>query len=573
MTVSTKLTLDKSITKVEISNSGCLTVISGNSPVQELKWFSSNTSVVTVDIRGNYTGKSKGIADVIVKTVDGKKEGSCKIYVYPKIDTVLGRGINILEAETITTNFIKRNNPVIDIDLLNAMGKIKQDTFSKRTTFECSIKESVVDVVNEFNTKNNVSYAGAFSVSANVNFDTKKTENRTSKFIKAMGQVRTKEETILNTSMDYLKDFLTEQFKKDCTNKTADDMLATYGSHVIADCYWGGIAMAEAMYTSTKITDKTKLEIIVKGSFGGFSGSSSNTSTQDREHFKKNTTEKISAWGGSNSNMSAMSWDEFAKKYDSWYTSITSSNCTVCGVDLFNEATNMLPLWNFVNLVSPVKATQIKNVFNARCTARGIALKGLVVYAPVVTDVNVFAKSGSNYTTIPSPYNHVVLNAFADRENNVEAFEEKKNQILDCNKNAGGSYINMFYTTSQIPKGSTYTGKAISDIIVINGKNAIAPTGYVKIGVDLNQGAGGDYLYLAYKRTTAADTEVVDFIGGAIYTGSTLPNTPGRDDGRWDWVYQRTAAGVSQGVADLNKGCGTKTQYIRLLVHKIPRQG
>jgi len=488
----------------------------------------------------------------------------------------LKRGNNFRksQAETITTNFIKRNNAVIDIDMLTAIGMVKQEILGKHTTFAVTITESVSDLITAFNTKNGVSYAGAFSVSVDLNFDTKKTENRTSKFIKAMGQVRIKDETILNTSLVFLKDFLTEQFKKDCADKTANDMLAIYGSHVIVDCHWGGIATAEAMYTSTKITDNTKLEAIVKGSFGNFSASNTTTSTQEREHFQKNTTEKISAWGG---NLSAMSWADFTKKYDSWYTSLTASNSAVCGIDRFNEKTNMIPLWDFVNLVLPTKATQIKTEFNKNCTDRGVKLKGHVIYAPVMTDLNVFSAS-SNYTYIPSPYNRVVLEAFADRENNTEAFVEKTNQILDCNKHTipTSKKINIFYTTRQMSNYNDYTGRAISDIFVISGgilnSNPSIPSGYTRISIDLNEKAGGDYLYLVYRKATASDTEVIDFIGGIIYDKDFVGNLPARDDGRWEWVTQRDKNGKFEQYADLNKGCGVASKYIRLLVHKIPRQ-
>ena len=192
----------------------------------------------------------------------------------------------------------------------------------------------------------------------------------------------------------------------------------------------------------------------------------------------------------------------------------------------------------------------------------------------VVTNIGIFTRpliSGSNYTSFPSGgYNHVVLNTFADRANSEQDFMHKKDKILDCNKHAKGDYINVFYTTVQMTS-SSYIGTAVSDIIVLNGKNASAPAGYMKIDVDLNKTAGGDFLYLAYKKVTASDTEVINFIGGVIYAAASLENLPSNDNGRWTWVNQCSVTGDVQQVADLNKGCGQKSQYIRLIVHKIPR--
>ena len=567
---SNTLTLDKTILKLQLATSASLSVVSGDSSGQ-LKWSSSNPAVASVDTRGNVSGKDKGIADIVVKSADGLKESACKVYVYEKINTALGCGINILEAESVTNDFINGNNPVIDAAILNAVGKISFNPQSKKTTFEVSIAESVLDVINEFNSKNKVGYSGAFSVSAEVNFNTKRTENRTSKFIKAKGEVRIRKESIQNTSINYLKDFLSEQFVLDCVNKSAEIMLKTYGSHIIASCYLGGIAVVDAMYTSSKITTNQALEVNVKGSFGGFSASSDNKSTKDRTHFRKNTTEKIAAWGG---DISATTWEQFNAQYDKWYSSIEKSPA-VCGIDLFNEETNMLPLWKFVKLISPNKGKQVEDLFNKKCEEREVKLRGLVIYNPVVTDINVFAQ-GRNLSALIAPYNHAVLETFTDKANDKESFEESPEKILDCNKHMGGSFINILYKTSQIPSYNDYTGRAISDIIMLKGKDAKAPKGYTKISIDLNQGGGSKsgFLYLGFKRATATDSEVIDFIGGKIYDTKGVGSLPTSKEGRWEWMSQRNAAGARVDIADLNEdsGKGASSKYIRLVVHKIKRQ-
>lgn len=40
----------------------------------------------------------------------------------------------------------------------------------------------------------------------------------------------------------------------------------------------------------------------------------------------------------------------------------------------------------------------------------------------------------------------------------------------------------------------------IVDLFILYGQNARAPPGYVKIDVDLNKGAGGEYVYLCYRK-------------------------------------------------------------------------
>ena len=567
---SNVLTLSKSVAKVKESFSGTLTVSSGNTSGQTITWSSDDTSIVTIiSSSGNYTGKKKGIANITAKTADGTKKGSCKMYVYKDITSALGKGIDILNADTVTTDFIKTNNPVIDIDMLNVEGNVKQDVFLK-TEFKHSISDSVVNVVDELNKKSNVGYNGAFTASVETNYNTKKTESKTTKFIKAAGTRSIRSEAIVNTQMNYLKAYLTDQFRSDCASKTAATLLNVYGSHVIAECCWGGIALVDAMYTSTKVTSNSKLEAIVKASFGKFSADNTTVSTKEKDHFKKNTVETIKAWGG---NISATTWDDFSNKYDNWYKSLENYP-DVCGIKTFNENTTMLPLWKFINEVSPAKAKDVEALFKTNCSKRGVALKGLQVYVPVLTDINVFANSKSNSNSIPSPYNRVVLSTFANSENDAESFADKKDDILDTNKSASGSYVNIFYTASQVPNMNAYAGRAISDIIVLNGEKAKVPSGYSKIGVDLNHKAGGDYLWLAYKKATTSTTEtVIDFVGGAVYSSSQLPGLPAKDDGTWHWVYEYNSSGSSTGnVADLNKGVGKRSSYIRLLVHKIAKQ-
>lgn len=65
---------------------------------------------------------------------------------------------------------------------------------------------------------------------------------------------------------------------------------------------------------------------------------------------------------------------------------------------------------------------------------------------------------------------------------------------VDLNEKAGGDYLYF-----AIKKG-TDKSKAIDSLVIIEGKNAAAPNGYERINVDLNNGAGGKYLYLCKRR-------------------------------------------------------------------------
>ncbi len=170
-----------------------------------------------------------------------------------------------------------------------------------------------------------------------------------------------------------------------------------------------------------------------------------------------------------------------------------------------------------------------------------------------------------SYNRIPEPYTHAVLNSGnRDSRGSVSG-------LVDLSQGAGGDWVHIFYKTSQIGKKENYNGKAISDIVIVEGQGAKAPNGYTLIPYDLNAGCGSDtkYLYLAYKRATESDESVIDFIRGMIMHSSNMSNLPANDDGTWEWV-KKWSNGNKGGIADTNEGA--KGEYVRLMFHKILRQ-
>ena len=63
---------------------------------------------------------------------------------------------------------------------------------------------------------------------------------------------------------------------------------------------------------------------------------------------------------------------------------------------------------------------------------------------------------------------------------------------VDLNKNAKGKYIYLCFKRGE--------GSPITGLTVILGEKTSPPSGYTKIPVDLNKGAGGEYIYLCYKK-------------------------------------------------------------------------
>jgi hypothetical protein len=115
---------------------------------------------------------------------------------------------------------------------------------------------------------------------------------------------------------------------------------------------------------------------------------------------------------------------------------------------------------------------------------------------------------------------------------------------VDLNKGAGGEF--MYLCCQQMSKVDmeAKSVKPITDVAIVFGENAAAPAGYTKLGVDLNKSVGGDFIYLCYRRG-AFENAIRGLIIVHGNDGSVMPAKP----------YVRIAK-------DLNKGAGGEWIYL-----------
>lgn len=134
---------------------------------------------------------------------------------------------------------------------------------------------------------------------------------------------------------------------------------------------------------------------------------------------------------------------------------------------------------------------------------------------------------------------------------NADCRSQWEMESVDLNSRAGGEYLYLCkLRRNLVTQKDPYTGKkigdAITDIRVYATKenNQKPLAGFTKIPVDLNKGAGGDYIYLYY-RTSATDTWVT---GVNVISGSNSSIT--------------CQNGWSKIPVDLNEGSGGKFIYL-----------
>ena len=527
----------------------------------KVTWKSQNTAVATVDASGNVMAKGYGITTIVATTEKGTT-GICDVTVYKPLDkSHLGEGINIFEAETFAYEYIKYQNPVYDRNKFNIEnpGKIEQNwTIANTVDLKVSSGKSMSEITKSLNNQSNVSYAGAFSASVDVKYSSSKTETKTYMFSKGRGSAVVMEE--------YIKDYKASSFQKylnpsfiDAVNKVstvadAKSLLKKYGTHVIISCGWGGVLDVDVLYNSSQISSESDLSVTVKASYVGLSASNKTNLSTKETNFLENSESNVKFRGGSAFAATQLG-DITASKYQSWINSINArTNIIACRI----SGPELIPLTDIVKDkfgASSKQYTTIQNAYNDLESNAISMLAAANAGTPMITALDVRGQGGSNMKVIPAPNTDVVHNNFFDRNSSTLEY-------LDFNKGSKGEYINLFYTVAPVINCT----KGITDIVMIEGKNATAPSGYIKVQYDLNAGCGGDshYLYLAYKKATKNDRYVIDFIGGGSTGGSNLPSLPPADsNGQWNWVYKYN----TNNIADFNEGA--KGDFIRLVVHKV----
>ncbi len=123
---------------------------------------------------------------------------------------------------------------------------------------------------------------------------------------------------------------------------------------------------------------------------------------------------------------------------------------------------------------------------------------------------------------------------------NWNVVKNKYGEAQDFNEGAHGEFIFIFYQTGE-------SGQGLAAIRFITGQNTSPPIGWTKVDVDINKGAGGEYIYLCYLRSPEA-TYINHFQSGF-----------GKSEGSAFSDFTPNAVVLSQ---DLNKGAHGKYIYL-----------
>jgi len=511
--------------------------------------ISDNMDIVTLEFQQD--GKSTTLEILVVV---GENEHNEKTYQLassdPKMDqpvlratavprdlTFLGVGYDVINSSYINRDDAFLNRPILDIDKLNLARAIIQtpSTFSE---WSVTSGESVTTFYNHYNASINVDYNKVlFSGKVDTEFKTTKDGGKTVRYAKGHGKHYVKDEYLANIAPATLRNYFNDDFLSSIRTKSAAYILDNFGSHLIGRCYHGGSAEFNYSYTGSNINSDTEMSATINASFKLFSGNASGGFQEKITDLQNNSYFSSSIKGGHN--VSFIDQASFNAGYSAWVSSLKSTP-DLCGIAAFDKS--LIPIWTLVAQENPVKANEIKKEFEARVKNQENKLGN---YNMFIVALNVWgSKNGS--VSIPSGYSNLVY---------ADLYDQNFGVALDANHKAKGEYIRISYLLQQRKSNQD----AIADIVVLRGNNAAVPAGWTKVNYDLNKGAGGEYLYLAYRKVKPSDTKAIDFIGSSDTGGvpsSILINS------NWSWVNYYG----SNERADLNKGA--KGNYIYLAIHK-----
>jgi len=333
------------------------------------------------------------------------------------------------------------------------------------------------------------------------------------------------------TDVNFLKQILKPSIKvemsKALTSKRAfHDFLDNYGCYYINGIMVGAYASIYSAFSKEDFKSKKEMQVTLDAHYKVLSGG---TSTEIKNEYSrtssKETTSVISRGGKSiptkPEDLERSSWQSEAIQSPTWI------GFTGGGTP---ETKGLVPMYYlFDNDAQPRLIEWWKEYIqnNSHFADIGERLGAINVNG----DSN-SAEKGKNNTKA-----------------NIYTLVPDNTNPIDVNKGAGGWYV--YIGQKKIRLNDDYSS-AITDLVTIRGKNAIAPVGYKKIDFDLNRGAGGDFIYLCVEY---GNTEQIPIRNLSLLLSSDKWGDPYYNG----WEVVKDASG---GNSDLNKGAGGKFIYL-----------
>jgi len=286
----------------------------------------------------------------------------------------------------------------------------------------------------------------------------------------------------IDVSVSEIKNYLTEtaSSKLNDVSVSPATLFQTYGTHCMVGIIVGGRLDYNISAKSSDVTGGKSVGAYANYGFKSkFSSASISTETISESQwgtFSNSKEERLETYGG---------LSEYGQNiindgdYNNWIQSI-NDNPVFCE---FASNNSLLPIWELCN--SETRKTEIRDAYATWANDKKI----IQTTTPHSCIIDLQVKTSGNWSSLADVIN----------ENGLIYYKLG----MDCNAGAGGDYIAIYYalglddgSASKLPINSIkFQNHSVGESI---------PQGYVKASdIDLNKGAGSDYIYLCFKRDTA----------------------------------------------------------------------
>jgi hypothetical protein len=297
-------------------------------------------------------------------------------------ETYLVYGYDVIRSGYINGAEVKRA-PILSLSKLKAANVITQTAYPDGK-FEIVEGESVKQVYQSVTSNISASVGfSVFSVKAESEFKKATLDTGRQLYVKVTArQIKKKEE--LNRTAVQLRDYLDQGFIAAINNASTgadyDQLFRDYGTHLIARCYWGGLADVNYSYSATESTTINAVKNGVGASWNGMGADFSVEQESTGFNIESTTQFKCHIAGGVDPGFTTVK--QFFDGYSGWVASLNTPNADLrmCGIESFD--TDLVPIWKLVEgnpsiANSTAKATAIESRFNTLGMAQGNVLENL----------------------------------------------------------------------------------------------------------------------------------------------------------------------------------------------------
>lgn len=404
------------------------------------------------------------------------------------------------------------------------VGLIETPNASYQCSYGVSVKEYLKEIGNKASLSGEYNF---FRASLDVDFNSSVYQKRIYKYTKLMDKIHKLRLTLPENSINLVKPEVKAALNnnslidpdKSKQKKAISALFDKYGTHFLNEIIVG--AKCEYIAATNEDTIKTDLEIstVAKLSYqqlnGSISGEDSTTYKKDIQTFNDSSEITVNVYGGD---------PEYGKdisvknNYEKWVDSI-KGNPVFC--DFTDKS--LVPIWELCTNEDIKNALEEEYSIYADKKPKPIyqlAIAGVDVitsskpdvqpsetgYIKIDKDLNEGAKGKYIYLCYKEELEKINV-AITDLDiivvdNPDEAASQLKPNYIkidkDLNEGAGGKYIYLCYS-----KDLTKQNEPIRSIQIIQGdSHDIQPprADYIKIDKDLNEGAKGEYIYLCYSK-------------------------------------------------------------------------